>query len=630
MCELYRGYIPLNGKAAAMPFKNKQDHELYTLDQVKHIQGYAGVLADDTILIDVDETEPAERLLGIVREKELKCRVYKTTRGCHFLFRNGGRVESNKTHTTLAIGIEADIKLGSRASYEALKVDGVPRPLLYDAGTYEVVPKWLTPINTRISVYDLGEADGRNSALFGYILPLQAAGFTVEQCRETLHLINDYIFKVHLDEHEMATITRDASFEKQTFFSDKGKFEFDKFAHWLVDTYSIVKIDGRLHIYQDGVYVPDESIIESAMIGEIRKLSDAQRKEVLKYLNILVLQNTKRSDARYIAFNNGIYDVYTSELLDFDPNFVITNKIPFDYNPNAESEVVNKTLNKLACNDPEVRALLEEMIGYCFYTRNELGKAFVLIGDKANGKSTFLDMVTTALGTENVSSLDMNELDENFKTAELFGRLANIGDDIGDEFIPNSAIFKKLVTGNRLTVARKFGQPFDFNNYSKLLFSANNLPRIKDKTGAVQRRLVIIPFHATFSKHDPDYDPYIKYKLVESRNMEYLVKVGIDGLKRVLENQAFTECAQVAKELRDYEAINNPITVFLDELEEDDVLNESTRDVYSRYQQFCLADNLQPMGLGEFSKAIKKKFAVDIVDRRIDGKRLRIFIKQED
>lgn len=628
MCDLYRGYIPLaKGKSAAMPFKNKRDDELYTLDQVRHIQGYAGVLAQDTILIDVDESEPAERLLKIVREKELKCRVYKTTRGCHFLFKNGGRVESNKTHTMLAIGIEADIKLGSRASYEALKVDGVPRPLLYDAGTYDVVPKWLTPVTTRIQLYDLNEADGRNNALFSYILPLQAAGLTVEECKETLNIINQYIFKVRLDEHEMATITRDASFEKQTFFTEKGKFEFDRFAHWLVDTYSIVKIDGRLHIYKDGIYVPDENMIESCMIEEIRTLSDAQRKEVLKYLNILVLNNVKRSDARYIAFNNGIYDIFSDDLLDFDPNFVITNKIPFNYNPNAESELVDKTLNKLACNDPEVRALLEEMVGYCFYTRNELGKAFVLIGDKSNGKSTFLDMITTALGSDNVSSLDMNELDETFKTAELFGKLANIGDDIGDEFIPNSAIFKKLVTGNRVNVQRKYANPFDFNNYSKLLFSANNLPRIKDKTGAVQRRLVIIPFHATFSKSDPDYDPFIRYKLVEPKNVEYLIKCGVQGLKRVLENQAFSECKQVEKELKDYEAVNNPITVFMDELEEEDVINESTRDVYSKYQQYCLADNLQPMGLGEFSKSIKKRFSVEIADRRVDGKRLRIFVK---
>ena len=51
--------------------------------------------------------------------------------------------------------------------------------------------------------------------------------------------------------------------------------------------------------------------------------------------------------------------------------------------------------------------LLEEVIGYTFYRRNELRKAFILIGDKANGKSTFLDMIKNVLGEENVSALDI-------------------------------------------------------------------------------------------------------------------------------------------------------------------------------------------------------------------------------
>ena len=109
--------------------------------------------------------------------------------------------------------------------------------------------------------------------------------------------------------------------------------------------------------------------------------------------------------------------------------------------------MADKTLNKIACDDPAIRALLEEAIGYCFYRRNELGKAFILTGDKSNGKSTFLSMVQTLLGDENIASLDLKELGDRFKTAEMFGKLANIGDDIGDEFIANPAIFKKLVTG---------------------------------------------------------------------------------------------------------------------------------------------------------------------------------------
>ncbi len=85
-----------------------------------------------------------------------------------------------------------------------------------------------------------------------------------------------------------------------------------------------------------------------------------------------------------------------------------------------------------------------------------------------------------------------------FSTAELHGKLANIGDDIGDEFIPNTGVFKKLVTGERLKGERKGQDPFFFQSYAKLLFSANNIPRLgrgKD-SAAIAKRLIIIPFDA--------------------------------------------------------------------------------------------------------------------------------------
>lgn len=208
---------------------------------------------------------------------------------------------------------------------------------------------------------------------------------------------------------------------------------------------------------------------------------------------------------------------------------------------------------------------MEECIGYCFYRRNELGKAFILTGDKSNGKSTFLDCVKAILGDENISALDLKELGDRFSTSMMFGKLANIGDDIGDDFLQGSqvAMFKKVVTGNRIKAERKGQDPFEFNPYIKMLFSANDIPRMKDKTGAVLRRLVIIPFNAQFSKNDPDYDPYIKYKLICQESLEYLIALGMQGLKRVLTNQEFTKSEKVDKQVKDYEEENNPIIAFL-------------------------------------------------------------------
>lgn len=628
MQQLFKGYVETKNKKCIEKFKNRKDFKNYA--QVERLPEFAGILADFAILIDIDDYEQSERLMDIVEDLQLRCRVYATSRGKHFLFINRG-VETCKTHTRLACGITADIKLGSRNSYSVLKYKDKEREIIYDVFNdeeYEELPKWLLPIKTNMDFLQMKAGDGRNQSLFNYILTLQSNGFSVDEARETIRLINQYVLVDPLSDSEIETILRDEAFSKPVFFNGKT-FLFDKFATYLKSNHHIIKINNQLHMYRDGIYVNGYEEIEAEMIQHIPNLNRQKRSEVMAYLDILVRKNTQMSSANYIAFKNGIYDISTDEFIDFSPDLIITNKINYDYVPNAESEIVDKSLNKLACNDESVRALLEEVIGYCFYRRNELRKSFILIGDKSNGKSTYLDMIKTLLGDENTSALDLKELGDRFKTAEMFGKLANIGDDIGDDFIPNPAVFKKLVSGDRVNVERKGQNPFDFNNYGKLLFSANNIPRIKDKSGAVISRLVIIPFDAQFSVNDADYDPYVKYKLRQPENMEYLIQLGIKGLKRVLQNREFTTSQRVQKELREYEENNNPVLLFFKEINIEDIENNPTKDVYKKYSEFCIANSFQPMSNIEFSKQVKKYYDMEIIDKTIKRVKYRIFVRKE-
>ena len=622
----FRGYVKIKGKRCCDKFKDVEN--LKTYEEVKSLDEFAGVLNGKSILLDFDDSKQAEIAFKIVKDLQLKCRCYKTTRGYHLLFKNH-KVKKCGTGVKLACGLTADIKVGVNA-YSVLKKDGVEREIIYDTKDYQECPMFFVPVKSNYDFLNMNKGQGRNQALFTYILTLQSNGFSVDQSRECLEIVNKYLFKEPLGKNELDTIMREDAFNKPTFFGGKdGKtFLFDKFAEFLRNNSHIIKIDGLLHIYQDGIYIEGRDMIESEMIRHIPNLNRAKRTEVLEYLNILIRDNTPTSTANYIAFKNGVYNVVKDELEPFSDKFVITNKINYNYNPNAESELVENTLNKLACNDKTIRNLLEEAIGYCFYRRNELGKSFVLTGNQSNGKSTFLDMVKTLLGDENVASLDLSELNEKFQNAELFGKLANIGDDIGDDFIGNSAVFKKLVTGDRIQVQRKGERPFEFNNYAKMLFSANDIPRIKDKTGAVQRRLIIVPFNASFSKDDPDYRPYIKYELREPENIEYLILLGIHGLKRVLENQEFSESASVKKELEEYEESNNPIIGFFKENVDIQIENQSTTSIYVKYTEFCLANNCQPMSKIEFSKQVKKRFDMDTKPKMVDGKVQRVFVKK--
>lgn len=632
MFQLYKGYVPTKNKKCLISFKDKTEKELKTLEQVKSLPEYAGVLNTETILIDIDSLEQAEILMNIVEHFQLNCRVYQSQRGKHFLFKNS-KIENCRTRCTLACGLTADIKSGFKNSYEILKYDGVERFIEWDieeGQEYQEIPKWLFPIKTNAEFLKMKAGDGRNQELFNYILTLQSNDFSVEESRETIRIINQFVMPEPLSDDELEIILRDDAFQKPVFY--KGTtFLFDRFATYMKNNHHIIRINNQLHMYKDGIYISGQADIEGEMIKHIPQLNRSKRKEVLDYMDVMIRENTPCTEAHLIAFRNGILNVYDDTFTPLTPEHIITNRIDWDYNPQAYDELTDRTLNKIACNDESIRALLEEMAGSCLYSENTLagGKAFILTGAGANGKSTYLDMLKNMLGENNISSLDLKELSEKFQNAEICGKLANIGDDIDSEYISNAAVFRKLVTGERIQVQRKGERPFEFNNYAKLLFSANNIPRLgsaKDSY-AILRRLVIIPFEAKFSPEDDDYNPNIKHDLRQQSAMEYLIKIALDGLKRVLKNNAYTKSEQVQKELDEYEESNNPVLGFIRECESEDfqIENNPTSNVYKRYNEYCIANNLNPMSNIEFSKQINKLLNYQVVNKKINGKKYRIF-----
>ena len=629
--NFFRGYAQTRDKKCNQKFKGIPDSELLTHDQVCKLPEYAGILAKDAILIDVDDQAQSDILYKIIQEKDVNCRVYQTTRGKHFLFQND-RFETTGNRLNLAVALTADIKSGIKNGYEVLKFNGVEREILREVkgDAADLLPKWLFPIRTSVDFLEMDAGDGRNQSLFNYILTLQSSDFTIEEARDTIRIINNCVLKTPLSERELETILRDDAFKKPIFF--KGTtFLFDKFATYIKNNNHIIKINGQLHIYRDGVYVNNPDEMEAVMIRHISSLNQTKRKEVLKYLVLLIRDSSQEADAKFVAFKNGILNVIDGSFHSFSPDIVLKNIIPWDYNPAAESEVVDGVMKKISCDDPEINNLLEECVGYCFFRKNELGKAFIFTGDGANGKSTFIDMIKTMLGDDNITSLDLKELGEKFQNAELFGKLANLGDDIGEEFIASSSVFKKLVTGERIQVQRKGQDPFEFNNYSKMIFSANSIPRIKDKSGGLKRRLIIVPFDAVFDKTDPDYRPFIKYELREQEAIERLILLGVRGLKRILENDAFTVPQKAIDALAEYEKENNSIISFLEEFGLENITNNPTKDVYNAYSEFCMDNGLKEAYSNiSFSMYLRKRHGFDVVDRKVQGAKHRIFVKRKD
>ena len=625
----FRGYVKTKNKHCMEKYKDRT--KLPTLEERQNEEEYAGILATNTILVDVDDVEQSETLMNMVEALQLNCRVYQTTRGKHFLFFNS-QIQKCSTHSTLACGLTADIKVGFSNSYEVLKFAGKERFIEWDieeGQEYQEIPKFLYPIKGTADFVGMDAGSGRNQALFNYILTLQSNDFTVEEIRETIRLINRYILKEPLSDDELEVIIRDGAFQKPVFF--KGNtFLFDRFGNYLIQNKHIKRINNQLHLYQNGCYQAGYSRIESAMLDEIPNLPSAKRTEALKYIEVRNIDNAEQAPANLIAFRNGVLDIVTGKLQPLSPDIVVTNRINWDYNPNAYDELLDKTLDKIACKDKSIRALLEEAAGYALFRRNELGKAFFLTGTGSNGKSTYLETLEYMLGEDNVSNLDLKNLSGRFDKVAMFGKLANIGDDISDEFVVDTSFFKKVVTGNRIEAEHK-GQPvFTFVPYVKLYFSANNIPRMGKGRDweAIKRRMVIIPFNAKFNPDDSDYSPFISTQLKSQNSIEYLIQLAVEGLKRILKNNDFTKSEKVQAEVDDFEKSNNPVLTFIDEYTEEgkNIENELTQKIYDDYVGFCISGGFKAMTKTEFVKSVNKALGTTTSPRKF-GK---IFIRKDD
>ena len=122
--NLYKGFVRTKGKQAIDKLKSGVYREW---EEIKQYNSYAGVLQDDVILIDIDDMRQSDIIMNISEQKQINTYVYQTSRGRHFLFKNDNRITKCYTHTRLACGLYADIKIGSATSVQALKVDGEER-----------------------------------------------------------------------------------------------------------------------------------------------------------------------------------------------------------------------------------------------------------------------------------------------------------------------------------------------------------------------------------------------------------------------------------------------------------------------------------------------------------------------
>lgn len=633
-------YIILDGKTPTHGFKDGQGTK--TWDEVKDFDNVAVIVPKGYVVLDFDTTDDAEIMLKIVDALDLKTRVMKTTRGIHCWFKAPEESPKNFIKNRLAVGIYCDRKVGGRNAYVKIKQDGEARPWIrkVKAVDMEVVPKWLSSISSpsgKFHFKGMGDGSGRNQELFNYIVYLQTKGFTRDEIKKTIAIINDYVFEDPLSETEIATICRDEAFKPDDVIAEqiqkaedkKVGFSHNEFGDQLIQEFKIIEVNNCLYVYEDGYYQADDKIIERKMIDFFPSILQRQRAEVLSYVKIKTHINAGdiKVNPYVINLKNTRLDIRSGKCLEFTPEAIEFDRIPVTYDPSAYCADLDKMLNKVFCGDREVINLFEEMVGYCLIKHSRYSKMFLCYGQGSNGKSTILDLLKTFLGQNNYSALSLEKVTDRFATAELENKLANIGDDVDNTTIRDSGTLKKISSGNTVTVERKGERPYKITPYATHIYSANTIPRSFDKTDGFYRRWLLIPFNAKFSANDEDYDPNIVDKITTPEALSYLLNIGIRGAQRLIRVGHFTEPQSVKDALEAYKADNSTVLSWIEDKELTlDYFLENPRDkTYSEFCDWCKVSSIKSsMITGKktyFKELIAKYEFEEKPQQKSDGKR---------
>lgn len=489
---------------------------------------------------------------------------------------------------------------------------------------------------------------GRNNMLHKYACSLQSKGRSDDEIVDAVIGANAARCEPPLPTDEVRRIVEsalgyDKGEERKADDRGEGKprrdgFDHAEFADRLIEERHMRYIDGAPAVWNGRSYEVGKRAIESAMISMRRGVKDRERREVLKYLDIRA-PRVEMADKRFIAFDNCVLDVETMETRRISPDMHITNVIPHKWNPDATCDEVDATVGRIACGDLDVFSNLFETIGMCMYRGTEFATCPILLGRGSNGKSTFLNMIHRVLGDENVASMDVATVGERFQSVALMGKLANIGDDISNEFISGSkaSVFKKVVSGDYVQAEYKGGDTFMFKPYCTMVFSCNEMPRIGDGSYGMMRRLHPIPLNANFSKLDEDYDPNIERKLATEEAVERAIVLGVEGLRSCLERHGMTDNEKSRAEAELIRMDNS--SVYSWAIDSYGVGGDTWTkvdgrpicDEYERYKDFCDEAGFMPVNRNSFTKQVNSIYGTESAPTRVSyasGSRLvRVFRK---
>ncbi|MFZ3315387.1 MAG: phage/plasmid primase, P4 family [Mycobacterium sp.] len=387
---------------------------------------------------------------------------------------------------------------------------------------------------------------------------------------------------------------------------------------------------GMFYVYRGGVWEPKVDPIE-AEIGRLlgNRYRKSHKGNVLDLIRLskTTLRITDEPRPDHINTPNGMVDWRTGDLLGHSPDYLSTVQLPVEYDVAADCPAFETFLTQVLpadCYMPtqdSPQGFIWELIGYAMYSGNPLHIAILLRGIGRNGKGTLIRLLKALLGARNTSAVGLHDLTGNrFRTATLYGRLANLAGDLDSKWINDTAAFKAITGGDTVQAEHKYGAPFDFTPWALPIYSANKPFGSADSSEGWHARWVVVPFPNNFLGCE---DRTLDTKLQTDAELRGIMARGIRALPDLMDRGRLPQPTSVTEAKEAFIVASDAIRAWINECcrLHDDAPFIPRPLLYQAYRSYATSiDNSpKPLGSREFYNRLEQIKGITRCKKVVEG-----------
>ncbi len=323
-----------------------------------------------------------------------------------------------------------------------------------------------------------------------------------------------------------------------------------------------------------------------------------------------------KEERSYISLANGILDVEKvmanaedGYLLPHTPDWFSPSHFAYKFDPAAKCPIWLDFLDFNLAGQTDMIAFLQEWVGYLLLPDTGEQRFLILTGEGGNGKSVFCAGLEAIVGVPNCSYVPLETFGDRFSKTQTLGKLINICGDVGEIDAVAEGAIKAFTAGNRMMFDRK-GQPAtEAKPTARLIIACNTLPRIRDRSEGIWRRVLISPWDVRVPKEKRIKNMDKAEWWTQTGEVPGMFIWALQGLARLRKQGDFTQVEAMTEAVEEYKLDLNPAKQW--------ILSHTVRvggtllwcdHVYRQYRKWAEAGNYRPLAISTFSKEVRRAY----------------------